>query len=950
MYGVIPKTFPMNQQRLRRIEEIFHAALQQSAERRIAWLNRMCGDDSDLRFQIERLLSRQSESHELENPIAEAAAEFLADHPRQSGTKFGPYEILDVAGTGGMGIVYRARDTRLDRLVAIKVLMPLRSDSAARGRFIREARLVSRLNHPHICTLHDVGMEGGTDYLVMEYLDGETLHHRLQRGILPLNTALQYAIQIADALQRAHNEGIIHRDLKPGNVMLTNSGAKLLDFGLAKLQRPIVGLTRLSNSETTNSITAEGFLVGTLHYISPEVLQGKDADVRSDIFAFGALLYEMLSGQKAFDGNTPPEITAAILERQPAKLSALNSQVPPALETLIERCLIKTPESRLPSMEVVINTLNSITAKPRVAGLRGTTISVKAIGFSLALVMLAVSALYFRLERPPASPLRFSFPIPDGDLPFVLALSPDGAQILFKGITDPGSNASLWLRSWESAEAKSIAGTKGARDFFWSHDGRQIGFFIDHKLQTLSLTGGPPQTLCECSAVTNFGASWSTSGTIVFGSRPGGLQKVSDKGGLPIPLTTVDEKRSEINHVWPQFLPDGRRFLYLAQSSRPENSAIFLGSLDSTDRKLILSSALIGRYTAGHLLFVRDSTLMAQRLNETTFDLEGSPQPLVEGVNVNVGNGMPAFTVSANGNLAYRTAAVTRSQLVWFNREGHQIQAIEPIGAYRHVVLSPLQQTHAAVTRSEPPAGEDIWIFDLVRGDQTRLTLDKGVDVNPVWSPDGTRIIFTSSRNTGVFDFYEKNLKTSDPEHRIFGNSIQKFLTDWSQDGHYLIYAAGTSTRDIWALPLTAGKEPFIVAPRSEGGKLSKNSRWIAFSSQESGRPEIYVQRFPESTGRLTVSTNGGIDPKWRQDGKELYFISLQNELMVVTVEETPSGELMRSVPRRLFQTRRHPLRQANFYDVSDDGQRFIINTVAGDPMAPPINVVLNWPALLKNQ
>ncbi|MBI4475170.1 MAG: PD40 domain-containing protein, partial [Acidobacteria bacterium] len=490
--------------------------------------------------------------------------------------------------------------------------------------------------------------------------------------------------------------------------------------------------------------------MGTPHYMSPEVLQGKDADVRSDIFALGTVLYEMFSGRKAFDGNTPAETVAAILDRQPSKVSSLRSNMPPAVESVIERCLRKERADRCQSADDVLKDLRSISTGNALRRIWPNRSVLKVVMLSIALLVVAgtASLLYFNADSNSPEPIRFSFPVPDGDLPFQLAISPDGTRILFKGHTSSGTKGVLWLRSLDSDDAKPIPGTEGARDFFWSAGGKQIGFFVDQSLRKISVNGGPRETVCECAA-TGLGATWNGSNIIVFGSRPGGLKWIYADGGETQPLTTLDENRLEINHTWPQFLPDGRRFLYLAQSSKPENTAIFMGSLDTSEKKLIVSTPVAGRYTEeGFLVFVRDNTIMAQVVDPVTFDLRGPAVPVLQSVNVNTGHGLAAFAVSPHGTLVYRTASITKSQLVWFNRNGQAIQALDPAGAYRHVVLSP-DGNRAAVTRSEAPEGEDIWVFDLVQGGRTKITRDKAIDLNPVWSPDGTRIIFSSSRNTG---------------------------------------------------------------------------------------------------------------------------------------------------------------------------------------------------------
>ncbi|MDA2938906.1 serine/threonine-protein kinase [Acidobacteria bacterium AH-259-A15] len=812
-----------------------------------------------------------------------------------SGTRLGPYEIITLLGAGGMGEVYRARDTRLDRTVAIKVLLSHLSDNPdLRQRFEREARTISRLNHPHICTLHDIGHHQGIDFLVMEYLEGETLADRLAKGALPIDQALRYAVEIADALDKAHRQGVVHRDLKPGNIMLTETGAKLLDFGLAKLRPPPAAAASLSALPTEEaSLTAEGTILGTFQYMAPEQLEGKEADARTDIFAFGALLYETATGRKAFEGKSQASLIAAILERDPPPISSLQPLTPPALDHAVRRCLAKKPDERWQSANDLTGELKWIVEAGSQAGVPAPVLtrrrSRQRLGWIAAgalclplIATLSLSVIHLREVVEEAQPMRF-FVSPPEQVTLswwdFTVISPDGKHLVFATRSADSSNL-LWVRSLDSLTARSLPGTGSARHPFWSPGSRFIGFFSRGKLKKVPLSGGPSQTLCD--APTGRGGSWNREGTIVFNPHWGGpLQYVSAAGGEAKSLTELDESRGETAHRWPCFLPDGRHFLYLALSSQPENRGIYLASLDSEEKKRLLSANLNAAYAEpGYLLFMRESTLMAQPFDKKGLELTGEPFPLAENVDRNEHTWYTAafFSVSENGVLTYRSG-LSKNQLVWLDREGKRLGA--PVGEpadYSNPELSP-DGKRVAVGRLDPETQtRDIWLFDLARGTSSRLTFDPADDLNPVWSADGTRIAFTSDRK-GQRDIYQKMASGTGEDELVLESGEQKSVTDWSADGRFLLYSVRNpqTGTDVWMLPLSEeGKPtPFLQQSfREREAQFSPDGRWVTYESNESGTRQVFVQPFPATGGKWQISTQGGVQPRWRRDGKELFYIA----------------------------------------------------------------------------
>jgi eukaryotic-like serine/threonine-protein kinase len=879
------------------------------------------------------------------------------------GRRLGPYEILSPIGAGGMGEVYRARDTRLDRTVAIKVLPDHFADRGAlRERFDREARTIASLNHPHICTLYDVGREGSTDYLVMEYIEGETLAQRLTRGPLSLEQVLQYAIEIADALDKAHRKGITHRDLKPGNIMLTKSGTKLLDFGLAKLtqgDKPATPFTELPTQK--DAITAEGTILGTLQYMAPEQVEGKEADARTDIFAFGVVVYEMATGKKAFDGRSQASLMAKILETEPPSMSVLAPMTPPALDHVVKRCLAKDPDDRWQSARDICEQLRWISE----SGTQAEDISSRvaeqeskkhlvwaAAAIALAVTVIAAAAFYLRRTPSPTEKqaVRFTVGPPEkgsfagsgyaGSYP---SISPDGANLVFAA--DVGSSRSqLWIRSLDSPTARALPGTENATYPFWSPNSRFVAFSADRKLKKVAVSGGPVETLAAVSPTIG---TWSREGVVLFVADDNSLSRVSETGGNATPVTTLDASRYETGHLSPWFLPDGKHFLYFAQSQRAENNAIYVASLDSRGKKLLLNVSSNPVYVSpGYLLFHRQGTLMAQPFDAARLQVMGEAVPIVEGVEFNPFGSVAAFSASENGVLAYHGGGGAVPQnLVWVNRNGTEQPLVAPPHNYTFPRISPDGKRVAAGI--EEGEGQ-IWLYDISRDALSRLTFEGPSNVDPVWTPDGKRIAFKGKGNRL---FWQSADGGGSAEELTTGKlDLNNIPSAWSPDGQELVFLeGGGATRNIWILPLKDRTPHVFVASSSmeSAPSYSPDGRWIAYSSNESGHSEIYVRPYPGPGGKWQISTEGGTEPVWNPKGREVFYRDGQK---MMAVDYTAQSTFSAGKPRMLFQGPYTPTpRSASDYDVSSDGQRFLM-LEAAEQVPGEISVVLNWTAELKQK
>ncbi len=899
-----------------------------------------------------------------------------ANMPLAPGTLLGPYEIGTPLGAGGMGEVYRARDTRLDRTVAVKILpQQLSSDPICKQRFEREAKTISSLNHPHICVLYDVGHQNGIDYLVMECVEGESLAERLQKGPLPLDQVLKYGAQISLALDQAHRSGVVHRDLKPGNIMLTPTGAKLLDFGLAKLFAPLATAVTLTATKQPSSVTEQGTIVGTFQYMSPEQIEGKELDGRSDIFSLGAVLYEMLTGQRAFQGKSQLSIASAILEKDPAPISSIKPATPPVLDHATRRCLAKDPEERWQTARDLALELTWMAESGGQIGVLAPVSQPKTglqwlawSATTLLIVVLALSAFSYWGQRPPvAAPVRFEISLPQGTLNFTL--SPNGRQLAIQA-PGPDGRKLIWVRALDSLETRPLPGTEDVLGppVFWSPDSRFIAFQVGNKLKKINISGGPPQAICDIS-VSVLGGAWSREDIIIFGTVGNGIMWVSAAGGVPTLLTTTGG-RNEV-HAFPSFLSDGRHFAYLRA---PENPGIYIGSLDTKPEqqsaKRILATSLMAVYApssdagTGRLLFMRDGTLLTQLFDERRLEPRGEPVLLAE----HVGSFLlsATFSASASGVLTFRAGktATPLSALRWYSRQGKDLGYAREPGtyAYTDLAISP-EGTRVAATRVDPNVGpgQGIWLLDLARGVSARFTFDVAPDIAPVWSPDGTRIAFSASRSGGS-GIYQKAANGAGKEQPLVATTNDsKFPNDWSRDGRFLLYTQqdARTNADLWVLPLAANgtpsgtPAPFANTEFSEGaGQFSPDTRWIAYASDESGRSEIYVQPFPAPPGggsKTSVSRDGGNQPRWRRDGKELFYLSFDGKLMAVDVTEGPIFKV--GTPKPLFQAPVTSIQSRTDvsglgWDVTSDGQRFLFDAVKTSPES--LTTVLNWTAELK--
>jgi Tol biopolymer transport system component len=883
------------------------------------------------------------------------------------GTRLGPYEITGPLGAGGMGEVYRARDTRLGRDVAVKVLpQHLSTSPDLRARFEREARAVSALNHPHICTLHDIGREGDTDYLVMELVEGETLAARLEKGPLPTEALLKTAIEVAGALDRAHRSGIIHRDLKPGNIMLTKGGAKLMDFGLARAAGPTAGPAGSALSQTptvSHPLTAEGTIVGTFQYMAPEQIEGAEADARTDLFAFGAVLYEMATGKKAFAGRSQASLLAAILKEEPRAISEVQPMSPPALDRVVRRCLAKDPDERWQSARDVVHELEWIRDAGSQAGVPAQVAarrkSRERLGWitALAAVVLAAAGIVLAPRLLPrqrmAKVVRFSIAPPENltlgggnGTPSNSVISPDGRMLVFA----PGDSAGttrLWVRPMESLAAREIPGTEGAAYPFWSPDGRSIGFFADGKLKRVPVDGGRPQVLCDANS--GRGGTWSREGVILFSpASQAPLSRVPASGGDVVQVTTLDTARKEIAHRWPRFLPDGRHFLYLTLPERDGQFDNFVGSLDGKPARLVARSDRAAVYAPpGYLLVVRNETLLAQRFDAASGATRGEPVSLGELPDAGGNLGEPNASVSDDGVLVWQSVVPVVAHLVWLDRSGKEVGTVTMTpGPYSGVTPSP-DGRRAILLRPDPQTATDMWLVELDRGTTTRFTSEPGNEFFPVWSPDGSRLAFASNRN-GPYDIYARPVTGSGQEEVLCrSGQLKKWPTTWSPDGRSIVFT-GSSPKtgdDLWILPLDGDRKPvpYLNSRFNENnGAISPDGRWLAYTSDETGRNEVYVQPFPTPGAKSQVSTDGGDGARWSRDGRQLFFATVDGKIMGSDIQA--GAEFQASVPRILFRL------PHDFVDFGLSGERGLCLMPVGAQKPATLTVVQNWAAELKDK
>ena len=873
-----------------------------------------------------------------------------------TGARLGPYEILSPLGAGGMGEVYRAKDSRIERTVALKVLpAEFFENKESIARFEREARLLAALNHPNIAHLYSFEETPASadtparHLLIMELADGQSLLERLVAGPLPPDQLLKVSIEIAAALDAAHHAGIIHRDLKPGNVMLTKSGVKLLDFGLAKTSAPAVKSSSATSlpTEMPRAITQEGTILGTFQYMAPEQLEGREADARSDIFSFGAVIYEMATGRKAFDGKSHAALISAILKDEPAPISTVAPMTPPALDRVVKTCLAKDPEDRFQTAHDIKLQLQWIAEGGSQVGLPAPVAQRRksrerlAWGLVAAAILAAVALGVGFVKRAPARPklVRFEIANPEGittiDAP---RISPDGRTLAYDA-TDATGKSRIWIRPLNSLTAQPLAGTEDTTRPFWSPDSRFLGFFAEGKLKKVEVSGGPPQKICDAPGGAD--GSWSSEGVILFdgtGNQP--IHRVSAAGGTPVGAVKPDASLKEAQVGWPEFLPDGRHFLYMAIGQKAEDSAYRIGTLDSAETKLLAPAQTLVTYAPpGYLLFVRDRTLVAQPFDAKALKTKGEPIPLAEHVGTdNVG--LALFSVSRDGTLAYRTGE-RGDRFLWIDRSGKEGETVGDPGDAHNPAFSPGGDRLAFDLADARSAKNDIWIRDLKRGVSSRFTFGVGGAFSPLWSPDGRRLVFTVGDN-----LFEKAVEGQGEEKLVLKSEEVKVATDWSRDGRTLAFQSlGKETGwDIWVMPMSGDKTP-VPFLKTQFGELnavfSPAGRFLAYQSNESGRPEIYIQAFPGPGGKWQVSTAGGREPKWRADGKELYYRALDQKMMAVDIQT--GSDITAGTPHALFQGHFVTGVDRDRFLPTADGKRFLTVAPLGREAMTPTTVVLNW-------
>ena len=876
----------------------------------------------------------------------------------EPGARLGPYVIVSRLGAGGMGEVYKARDTRLDRIVAVKVLAEaLAADPDFRHRFDREARAISQLTHPNICTVYNVGEQQGTAFLVMEHLEGTTLADRLAQGPLPVDQALTIAIEVTSALSKAHRAGVVHRDLKPGNIMLTTAGAKLLDFGLAKIGLSSAVEVRESSVLTSPAtLTAQGTIIGTVQYMAPEQLEGQEADARTDLFSFGAVLYEMMTGRRAFEGATNASLIGAILKDEPPPVSTLRPLAPTALDRVVTKCLAKDPPARWQSAGDLHDQLRWLAADrstgspapssaPRPWPQRAGWIAAAAVAVLASALWVLGPARAMPLP-PDLEELRLQIVTRDGSL-VGFAISPDRRALVYQASKEGASQ--LWLRALDSDTPQPLAGTEGAAPWapFWAPDGRAIGFFAGNQLKRIDLDSGLVRTLAN--APLPRGGSWGAKDTILFAAgSAGALNALPAQGGNPATVTHVDRPR-QTGHRFPHFFADGQHFLFYSTGDR-EGRGVYVGTLGSTSGQRLFDADSAAVFLAPDwVLFGRQGALWAQRLDMTALRPLGEPAPVAPQLAVNADIfGAAALSETTPGLIAYRPGAGTR-QFTWFDRTGRRVGTV---GAAMDGELAGLRMSpdgRSVAFRRTVDGKSDIWTIELSRGILRKLTVEAWA-YDAVWSPGSDRIVFTSDRR-GMLDLYQTHLSGGGPSaaSELLTTVENKNVTDWSADGKFILYSVQSSSTgaDLWALPLSGDRKPFPVAQTAATevrGGFSPDGRWLAYESNESGRSDIYVQSFPQSGRKVQISVGGGTAPVWRADGRELFFRSANDHLMAARIAASETA-LSADAPEVLFALPPGPHRvglgNIPWFAAAADGQRFLVNTSV--EIAPPVTVLLNW-------
>ena len=901
-----------------------------------------------------------------------------------TGTRLGPYDILSALGAGGMGEVYRARDAKLNRDVAIKVLLPaVANDPDRLARFSREAQVLASLNHPNIAHIHGIEESNGITALVMELVDGEDLSQRIARGAISIDEALPIARQIAEALEAAHEQGIIHRDLKPANIKVRADGTvKVLDFGLAKAIDPAGPSSAHAMNSPTLSIhaTQAGLILGTAAYMSPEQAAGKSVDKRSDLWAFGVVLLEMLTGRQTFAGETVSHVLAAVLKDEP-DFTPLPPNTPASIRRLLRRCLEKDRKRRIADaadarleIDEALTGSTDVSSAAGVPPRQSTRREQAAWALAGILALVALTLAIAQQLTPPqieTATTRFLVAPPDGSALLsnsggggsAVVVSPDGRRLVLVVIGSDGMPR-LWIRPLDATSPQLLVGTDGASSPFWSPDSRWIAFFANGKLKRISSGGGEPQILCDSAS--GGGGTWNRDDVIVFSPAPageGGLVRVAGGGGTPVPVTALDSAHGETNHLWPQFLPDGRHYLYVVGGR--DNSGLYVGSMDSKDRTLLLDVERLGQeyskveYAApGYLLFVRDRALLAQPFNATRLALEGDVVQVADGV-LKEGPGSSSFSVSTNGVLVFWGGVVPpETRLTWIKRDGASAGTVGPAGAYFGLSLSRDERT-VAVNRFEPNERVQlvaVWLVDVQRNTLTKFTFGTGSH-SPTWSPDGAHIAFSSPRG-GPPSLFQKSADNVGQDELLFKALAASVPNDWSADGKNLIYQMtdAVTNWDLWLLPTAGARTPTpLLRTRfnETNGRISPDGSWMAYVSDESGVSEVYVTGFPNARGKWSISTGGGAAPEWRRDGKELFYVAPNRKLTAVPVNVVNLGTRFEAgAPQALFDLPALTLGVTGWYSQQQyaptaDGQRFLIPVPVsvGETSFPPATVVLNWAA-----
>jgi len=898
------------------------------------------------------------------------------------GSSVSHYNILEKIGEGGMGVVYKARDTKLDRDVALKFLPGhLAKSTDDKARFTQEAKAAATLNHPNICTIHDISEapdpEGGEPrmFIVMEYVEGQQLREKMVG--LATNQAVELGIQIADGLAAAHEKGIVHRDIKPENIMVRRDGiVQIMDFGLAKLRG------------TVTRLTAQGSTVGTAGYMSPEQVQGEDADHRSDIFSLGVLLYELFTGHLPFKGVHATALMYEIVNVDATPMAAVNQKMDPALDAIVLECLVKEIKERYQSAAEVAKALRrfkkessrqhlSRVSKVTPVGVVDRLAEVSSVEFGaggsvlaagagrsgtaskipvIILVSLLVAALgvigwLLRGDtQTPDIPVRFSILPPDQSTIEQLAVSPDGKYLVFSA-TSRGKRF-LWLRSMNDLTANILNGTENAVFPFWSPDSRYLAFFSNGKMRRMELAGGSPVTICD--APNARGGSWNKAGEILFAPNPSGvLYTVPSGGGIPTAVTVLDSSLNELEHIWPQFLPDGEHFIYLGRTVRDDESWIYLSSIGSTDRTRIAASVSNPLFALpSHLMFLKERTLMVQELDISSSTLTGQPYPIAEGVGYVPILGLTAFSVSDAGILVTGGGRSVNREFRWYDRNGTDLGSVSSPGNFFNIALSPTGNRAAVQLIDIQSQNSDIWILDLARKRQSRFTFNPAVEDDAVWSPDGTQILFSSSRDDHTNIYRKRSAGSGAEEPLLEKSNLPRFSRGWSNDGRFIIYEQvdPVTKEDIWVIPDSGNGEPIALVKTEFSelyGQFSPDGNWLVYTSNISGKFEVYVQSFPSSAGKWQVSADGGSQPRWSRDGKEIFYIAPDRTIMALDVRITPSGfEYGNPVP--LFETHVDNYDAPERYVVSVDGSKFLINVPVQEADQVPITVLVNWRSELR--